>query len=139
MADIPFTNPTPSFSESNPAGTGTSLNYIGNHVYAYSGEVSVNNNLTRMLSFTTGSGAYVVAEIIIGSEGASANDFFLESKINDQIVFVTFMSSDTAPYPTVSNPMRILLPPNTRYSLALKNDVSGTRVWTETLVGEIYA
>ena len=49
---------------SNPAGTGTGLNYIGNHAYGYSGIVnsaSQDENVTLM-SFTTGS-HYVVCEV----------------------------------------------------------------------------
>jgi len=123
---------------SNPAGTGTSLNYIGDHVYANSGEVAVNQNLTELFNFTTGSNQYIIADIIIGSEGASGNDFFIESKLNGEVVFVTFMSTDTTPYPTVSNPITILIPPDSNYIFALKNDSAATRTWTATLVGRLY-
>jgi len=122
-----------------PAGVGASLNYIGDHVYANSGEVAVNQNLTELFNFTTGSNQYIVADIIMGSEGASGNDFFIESKLNGEVVFVTFMSTDTTPYPTVSNPLRILVPPNSTFVFALKNDSAATRTWTATLVGRVYA
>ena len=36
-------------SGANPSGTGTILNYIGSHAYAYSGDVSVDGNATTML------------------------------------------------------------------------------------------
>ena len=44
---------------SNPAGTGSSINYIGNHVYAYSGPVATGNSLVTQLDFTTGN-AYLI-------------------------------------------------------------------------------
>ena len=43
----------PNVAGSNPAGTSTSLNYVGKHAYAYSGDVSVSGSLTTMLEFTT--------------------------------------------------------------------------------------
>ena len=39
---------------SNPVGTSKGLNYIGNHAYGYSGEVTVNDNETTLLDFTLG-------------------------------------------------------------------------------------
>ena len=47
---------------SNPAGTGTTLNYIGNHVYAYSGTFPSTNASQTMLEFSTGS-EYIVGEL----------------------------------------------------------------------------
>jgi len=43
----------------NPAGTGTTLNYIGDHVYAYSGTFGSLNSSQTMLDFTTGSSVVV--------------------------------------------------------------------------------
>ena len=44
---------------SNPAGTGSGLNYIGDHAYAYSGTFSSLNSSQTMLDFTTGSSVVV--------------------------------------------------------------------------------
>ncbi|HCV02683.1 MAG TPA: hypothetical protein DG048_08565 [Pseudoalteromonas sp.] len=74
MADIPFTNPTPSFSSSNPTGTGTSINYIGKHAFAYSGEVtSGSGTAVTMMQFTVDSGSYIVGKFQVGF-GTRAND-----------------------------------------------------------------
>ena len=40
---------------SNPAGTGTSLNYVGNLCYAYSGQFGESTSPQTTLNFTTGS------------------------------------------------------------------------------------
>ena len=123
----------------NPApGVGKGLNFIGDHVFANSGKVSVNQNQTEILNFTTGANQYIVADIIIGSEGASGNDFYIECKLNEEVVFVTFTSSDTTPYPTVANPLRILVPPDSTFVFTLENEQVATRVWTATLVGRVY-
>ena len=47
---------------SNPAGVGSNLNYVGNLVYAYSGDITLNANLpnpTTLLEFTTGAELYL--------------------------------------------------------------------------------
>ena len=123
---------------SNPAGAGKGINYIGDHVYANSGEITVTGSLTEMLAFSTGTNQYIVAEIQMASEGASGNDFFLEMKLNDQIIMSSFMSSDTTPYPTGPRPINVLIPGDSTFSFALLAD-SGSRVWTVTLVGRVYA
>ena len=119
------------------ASTGQTLNYIGNHCYANSGEIAVDTSLTTMLSFGTGTNQYIVGEVQMASEGASGNDFFVEMKLNDEVIFSTFMSSDTAPYPTAARPINVLIPGDSTFSFALKSD-SGTRNWTVQLVGRVY-
>ena len=46
----------------NPSGTGTSLNYIGNHAYANSGVIQTETSAAPHLNFTTG-GEYIVGEL----------------------------------------------------------------------------
>jgi len=46
-------------ASSNPAGTGTTLNYVGDFAYAYSGEVGVDDNETTLLEFNTGNNILV--------------------------------------------------------------------------------
>ena len=38
---------------SNPAGTGTGLNHVGNFAYAYSGIRNIDNTITNLLEFNT--------------------------------------------------------------------------------------
>ena len=53
----------PNVAGSNPTGTGTGLNYIGDHAYAYSGEVDNNgSSATTALKFTTGN-EYVLGQM----------------------------------------------------------------------------
>ena len=53
-------------SSSNPAGTGTGINYIGNHAYAYSGVFSASTTESNMLKFSTGN-AYIMSEFCWGT------------------------------------------------------------------------
>ena len=48
---------------SNPTGTGSVLNYIGQHAFAYSGVITSNGtNATTGLEFNTGGNAYIVGQ-----------------------------------------------------------------------------
>jgi len=132
-----FTNSEKIGSNATFLGGQKGLITIGNHCYAYSGEVSVNQDPTTMLEFSIGEG-YIIGEIQIACKGASGNDFFIDVKLNDQSVYIGFMSSDTTPYPTVSNPIKLLVPANSLLSLTLENDQTATRIWTASFVGKMY-
>ena len=55
---------------SNPAGVGTSINYIGNHAYAYAGALSASTSAETRLNFTTGA-LYIVGRITCNGSCAS--------------------------------------------------------------------
>ena len=63
-------------SGANPSGTGTILNYIGSHAYAYSGDVSVDGNATTMLKMQT-QNSYAVGTIQVGSTESGNDDIAL--------------------------------------------------------------
>ena len=51
----------PNVAGSNPAGTGTGLNYVGDHAYVSSGLIdSGTTTETTMVEFTTASESYIV-------------------------------------------------------------------------------
>ena len=60
----------------NPTGTGTSLNYIGNHAYAYSGLIGIDDGAPVMLEFTTGN-SYLTATFDYGNSTQVAMIFNL--------------------------------------------------------------
>ena len=77
----------PNVAGSNPTGTGTGLNYIGDHAYAYSGEVDNDgSSATTALKFTTGN-EYVLGQmhfIIYRKRHARRS---LYTKNNDEAVY----------------------------------------------------
>jgi hypothetical protein len=75
---------------SNPAGTGNVLNYIGQYAYAYSGLVSVDNNITTVLKFDTGD-QMLDAKFILNyaSNLNHDEDFLWQVKLNDEIIMQT--------------------------------------------------
>ena len=125
---------------SNPAGTGTGLNYIGNHAYGYSGIVnsaSQDENVTLM-SFTTGS-HYVVCEV----------QFAMKHDTSDNIGFAITMHGQTISGYTIrggvgdaqlSNAMPLIIPPFTKIECIGVNNSSGSaRPLTVTIAGRVYA
>ena len=81
---------------SNPAGTSlTSLNYIGNHCYAYSGSIDITDQIETMLDFTTGAEYSVViiqTGITQSGSGAQSDDIETVVKINSEVIMARMLS-----------------------------------------------
>jgi len=73
---------------SNPSGVGTTLNTIGNHVYANSGAITVTSgSYTTGLTFTNPTGnQYVVAELYVNSADDTSADLFYQVELDGQII-----------------------------------------------------
>ena len=75
---------------SNPAGTGSTINYIRtkerNFAYAYSGVISVANTETTLLSFTTGNET-VVSKITVSSNAGENEDYRMKIIVDGQTVY----------------------------------------------------
>jgi hypothetical protein len=121
----------------NPAGTGSSINYIGNHAYAYSGDIAVGNSLTTMLDFTTASGSYWVG------------DFRIEGSFDDvagsTIQVKVIMDGQTILFPKTTEDrygdrpeIRLLIPPQTRVQVQATQNTGGDLNFQAMLVGRVY-
>jgi hypothetical protein len=120
MADIPFTNPTPSFSSNNPAGTGNTLNYIGNYAFAYSGLVSVGSTAITVLRFETGTQLLVAKYVLnYASNLAHGEDYLWQVKMNDEIVMQTVIEG--AKVTTPPRWMPLIIPPFTKMEFVADN------------------
>jgi hypothetical protein len=121
----------------NPSGTGTSLNFIGNHVYAYSGDVTVvagTSADTTMLDFTTGP-EYIVGTFSFTGQNTGSNDEFLSISMNSEPVF-------RGRYPSGSQrvneqPTDLVIPPYTRVTCKLGVETSNQSM-TFVLTGRVY-
>jgi len=95
------------------------LTIIGNHCYAYSGGLEIDNDPdVTMLEFTTGK-QYIIAKLSFGTRDTdlSVNTHIgYEIYFNGRIVFTTFSLSDsdgTLFYDGACFPQEILIPPLT--------------------------
>jgi hypothetical protein len=123
----------------NPTGTGQGLNYIGEHAYAYSGVVSVNNNETTMLLFSTGN-SYVMAQVNFNTGSTSNDDYLYKVKLNEEIIQEYIFTGSPADRARPDNTIPILLPPYSKVELTATNvtDTSDNNQIV-SIVGRVYA
>jgi len=128
---------------SNPAGTGTGLNYIGNHAYANSGEILINNNTVTMLEFTTGT-SYFVGSF---SYGVDQNASLGNSKLigftikfdSQKVMQVVGQSASTLQFIDFDPNYAILIPPFTNVKIESETTNAGNVPTYAMLIGEVYA
>jgi hypothetical protein len=128
----------------NPAGTGSGLNYIGNHCYAYSGLIPIADSLTTCLEFTTGN-SYAVAELTLcggakhdGGTNVGCNTVFEIYLDGTRNLLVKIESiNETMPAMEV---IPILIPPYTNFKVAFVSDASTANMFNSvSLTGRVYA
>jgi hypothetical protein len=73
----------------NPGGIGQTLHYVGNFAYGYSGTVSVNNNETSLLKFSTGA-TVITAEVLMNyaEDAAFTEDYVFKIKVDGDIIMM---------------------------------------------------
>jgi hypothetical protein len=136
MADIPFTNPTPSFSSTNPTGTGTGFNYIGQHGYAYSGNLTVGGaGAVTAIKFNSGS-VYIDAKFSPQYNGNNSEDFAYTFKMNGETLFVQVLQDQDN---QTFNETSVIIPPHTEIEITIE-PVSHTtnRSVSVLLTGRVY-
>jgi len=109
---------SPNTAGGNPAGTGTSLNYIGDHAYATSGEISVANSAVNLCNFTTGS-EYIVGTAMFSSGTQSSDDYQYTTKFNNEVVDRYHTSGGVTAPDRVNR--EILIPPYTHVQFQAQN------------------
>ncbi len=125
----------------NPAGIGQSVNYIGNHAYAYSGTVTSSggqsNPTDTALKFETGS-AYINATIAWGNtQTSSTADNMFEINMDSQTVFeVKFREGGDSNHTNPKN-LHLIIPPYTKFEVLIGTSAD-PHDFTVTLVGEVY-
>ena len=124
----------PNVAGSNPAGTGQSLNYVGNHVYAYSGVVGAASGGTTYLNFTTGS-EYIVGQMICNYADNQTTDMTYTIKFDSQII-QQWVSLGPSPYDP-QNVVDLVIPPFTKVEVIITS-ASTTRDQTVGFTGRIH-
>jgi len=123
---------------SNPSGTGSTLNYIGDHVHLYSGIVGVASSETTIFQCDVPSNQYIVAKLQIFLGVATNEDFVYKIKINDEIVMQYTLNQTSTELYTSDEPLYLILAPYS--TLTVTGQGSGsTRDHTATLTGRVYA
>ena len=113
---------------SNPVGTGTQINYIGDLIYGYSGIIAVNDNEKTLLNFTTGNSLLKVkAQFFYANEGLSNANFTYRIKIDGQeIALYTVNGSGT--YSNPHNLIEFVIVPYSKVELTAVNSEDASSI-----------
>ncbi len=125
---------------SNPAGVGTSINYIGNKCYAYSGKVPAGGASAAdqtTLSFTTGN-EFLDVSVNIYYTGVSSEAAFIDCFMNNINVMSTLSDSSGAGLALLDLPILFVIPPFTKFEIKVGDNASG-KFFTVLLTGDVYA
>ena len=124
---------------SNPAGTGSTLNYVGEFAYANSGVITTDGgNESTLLEFDT------AGSVIVGRTQFS----YLSINQSDDILFRIYFNGEIiagVQYPHVNtgshtNYFEIIIPPYTNVKITGDNVESSTnRDLTAMVIGRVYA
>jgi len=122
---------------SNPAGTGQSLNYLGNHVYMYTGTVSVPTSETTIAEFTTGSTSYIVGAWQPMIMEVTTDDIAFKLYFNDQLIagFVIGAAKDYTPWEEIE----LIVPGDTIVKITGHSQGASARDCGAIFTGRVYA
>jgi len=121
------------------AGIGQSLNYIGEHVYAYSGVQGATSSGTTFLKFVTGS-QYIVGVLQCNYAANDAEDMTYEVKFDGQVVQQWFHPGATGVSNASAEPqnaMDLIIPGYTKVEIIITS-ASSTRNQSASIVGRVY-
>jgi len=123
------------------AVTGPKLIYTedGNHCYAYSGSIEVEDGTTAditMMDFISSPSTYIIAKVVWSNAGISTDAFFEEIRLNGIPVFLNYY--DAGPDKFTKQPIPILIPPYTRVEILYGSGSSTAVNSTAMLTGKVY-
>jgi hypothetical protein len=120
----------------NPAGTGSVLNYIGGHAYAYSGAISCDNNETTLVDAATGNN-YIVAKFQPSVIADTSDNMQFNVKINGELITRVQITSGTATTPFEE--VEIIIAPNSRLQITCLNQTdTSANDCAAILTGRVY-
>ena len=119
------------------ASVGPGIHYIGNFVYAYSGEINVANVEFDLLDFVTGSG-FIVGDVEFNMVSLAGDDYVYYIYLNE----LKAQGYNVQLHDRRSKPdtwLRILIPPFTRVRCtALNVSDSSSNAQLVSLTGRVY-
>ena len=122
----------------NPSGTGSSLNYIGDHAYGYSGLVQTagDNTYSTAMQFTIGQD-YVLAQVQLCPASGNADDLAFRMSIDGQAVGEFYTANPPSEFN--ASPVPFLIPSFSKVTIEIKNGQGSTARDTYIMiVGRVY-
>jgi len=119
------------------ASVGPGIRYVGNWVYAYSGEITVADSELVLLEFTTGSGI-IVGNVQFNATNVAGDDYIYFVKFNNIPVqgYTVLESVDRG---KADYPIAVVIPPFTLVTITARNvtDADGNAQMV-SLTGRVY-
>jgi len=118
---------------------GPSLNYVGQHVYGYSGIVGSDGTAElTLLEFTLGSG-YAVALVEFDYGEISSVDFTPRIYLNNQVISQPVQRGGATSNEAEINPtpVHVIIPPFTEVKITMQSN-SGGREFGARITGRVY-
>lgn len=122
---------------SNPSGTGTSLNYVGDHAYGYSGAVAVANSDITLLKWNMGP-QYLVGTFqpLYMSDANVNDDYYFRIEMDGEIIASVII--DGARVYSPYEEFDIIIPAYARIQVIAKNNESNTNNVGAMITGRVY-
>ena len=120
---------------SNPAGTSRNINYLGDHAYAHSGAVNVDNNETTLIESAIG-GHFIVSEITCNAAADTSVEYMFKIYLDDEQVMGIQTENDS----NIANRFKMIIPPFANLKITAQN-VTNTSTNEECAIvtGRVYA
>ena len=127
----------PNVAGANPAGVGSSINYVGNHAYATNKVTDAGSGAasSTVFDFTTGN-SYIISTVSWGTDATGGQNNFVNIQINSEDVFDIVYDSGQI-HTIADQPLKILIPPNSRFTFKW-GIASVTKAMSVVLVGRVY-
>ena len=120
---------------------GLSLNYIGKHVYAFSGAINIDNTTVTVLQFQLGP-EYIVGQMQLGGEIAymTADKVLgIEILINGVTVINNqFLTVSGGGRTDLMDPIPMLFSPFDKIEVKINTNDTNDREYTATMTGRVY-
>ena len=129
----------PNVSGGNPAGSGSTLSYIGGFVFAHSGIIDiggVQDQEYTLLNFSTSGSSLIKGRFQFYYAENAGEDYIYRIKLNTEVV-----AAFVADSPSVTNPWvcELIIPPETKIELTAANVTNtNAREHAATLTGRLY-
>ena len=125
---------------SNPSGIGKGLNYIGNHVYGYSGVIAVGQPEVALIDTEIMGTGYTILTCNFGTSSISSRSMQWNIYIDEQKVFSYVTESHQANAPVnPQNEITILVPGYAKFKIATVNlDDANTESQSVLVTGRFY-
>jgi len=124
------------YGPQNTASTGLNLNVIGNHAYAFTGEVNSTQSGNTVIDFISGS-FYFVGNFNVLTTDISGDDMVMVLSFNG----VTILSQNYPSqfYRSIDATVGLIIPPYTEVKVTFTNPTSATnRTYSMGITGRIY-